>query len=129
MLSVKNNVGPKAANRAYSIVKKLAHNAAGDNIETSVIEWDDSLVTLSTNEVMQQSSDSQRGNKLQVAKDFLREALANNRRVDSNELLHLAEAAGMSEGTLRRAKDKLGVKSARKGFQGGFDWYLPRRVQ
>jgi hypothetical protein len=45
--------------------------------------------------------------------------------VEASELIEIARLAGISERTLRDAKDLLGVESRRVGFQGGSEWYLP----
>ena len=54
------------------------------------------------------------------ALEFLQEILANG-PVNAKE----AEANGISERTLRRARMTLGIKVAKDGYQGPWMWKLP----
>ncbi len=58
------------------------------------------------------------------AKDFLRQLLTDG-AVPATEAQTLARAAGISEATLRRARQELGVSLSRDGFQGRSLWSLP----
>lgn len=124
-MAVKNNIGPKAAIQAYYIIRQVARDRQDQPVETSVIDWDDADVSMSANEALRQSTSSNRESKLDLAKELLREELADNRRVERNELFELAAEQGISERTLTRAKDELGVRHKRREFQGAFEWYLP----
>jgi hypothetical protein len=70
------------------------------------------------------------GTALQDAKDFLRGALAAGPR-EAKDVLTEAEASGIAEKTVRRAKAKLGVMSTQEKKPGGrgaskWNWELPR---
>lgn len=66
-------------------------------------------------------------NSLAEACAWLEAALADG-ATDASRLFELASQDGISERTLRRAKDQLGVESNRGGFgpAGGWQWSLPR---
>jgi len=59
---------------------------------------------------------------LEEAMEMLRELLKNG-RVESSIVLEKARQQGISEMTLRRAKDALGVKSRKGKSQDGFKWF------
>jgi len=63
---------------------------------------------------------------LEVAMAFLRQLLAEG-PVEAEAVKAAARVAGISEKTLQRAKDALGVKSKNTGFGKGspWEWYLP----
>ena len=58
------------------------------------------------------------------ALEFLQEILANG-PVNAKEAEEEAEANGISERTLRRARMTLGIKVAKDGYQGPWMWKLP----
>jgi hypothetical protein len=57
--------------------------------------------------------------------DFLREHLCDGPRAHP-DLQKAAKAAGITWGTIRRAKDRLGVKARKLGLEGGWQWALPK---
>ena len=63
-------------------------------------------------------SGSAKGKKKQMAMEFLENILANG-QMPYTELLELAKQKGISEKTLRNAKDELGIKAKRANNQ----WY------
>ena len=67
--------------------------------------------------------DAERG-ALDEAKQFLRELLT-PAVVATRDVTKEARSAGISEKTLRRAKDALGVRAVKDGFHGGWRWTLP----
>ena len=66
--------------------------------------------------------DAERGSKLAVT--FLQELLANG-PVSAKEAEEAAEANGIKERTLNRAKVRLGVKAVKASFDGGWKWTFP----
>ena len=60
---------------------------------------------------------------LREAEKFLRELLANG-PVEATEGEEAAEANGISERTLKRARANLGVKASKAGFKDGWIWTL-----
>jgi putative DNA primase/helicase len=67
--------------------------------------------------------DEERG-ALDEAREFLRELLSPG-AVATREVAKEARSAGISDKTLRRAKEALGVRAVKDGFQGGWRWRLP----
>jgi hypothetical protein len=90
----------------------------GDRIETSRVEWT-GRSELTAARILAAETDIGPGNE---AAEFLREELAEG-AVDSLALFRTAKAQGIPESTLRRAKDRLGVKAVRHGFGPGGSWF------
>ena len=82
--------------------------------------------SLTAEQVLAVPSDTTERGKLDEAKDFLQELLANG-PLPSPQVEKAARAAGISPITLRRAKDVLGVKAKKNSFGGGWAWELPDR--
>lgn len=60
------------------------------------------------------------------AEEFLTDLLAPaGNVVPATEVYAAAEAAGLTKGTLRRAKTSLGVRVSKLGMEGGWGWSLP----
>jgi hypothetical protein len=70
------------------------------------------------------ANDSEEGDALREATDFLRDALSGG-PVSRKIIKADANASGISEASLRRAKSKLGVKAYKDGMAGGWFWRLP----
>ena len=64
-------------------------------------------------------------NALQGARDFLLEVLRDG-PMESDALKREAKNAGVAERTLERAKNRLGVKSQKRAFEGKWEWALPK---
>jgi RecA/RadA recombinase len=91
------------------------------------VGWDgESSVTL--DEVYALPNNTAAGSQSATAVDraaqWLKSLLAGGFR-EQQEIQHLASAEGISEATLRRAKNKAGVKSKRADFGGQWFWFLP----
>jgi len=125
MLPVKNTLGPKAAACGYYITETHVDNAAGKPIKTTFIEWDQTPVTMSADEAMRDGG-GQQPSKLERAQDLLRLQLKDG-PVGVSALEEMARIAGIGKRTLRDAKVRIGVKSRKIGYQGGFEWYLTQR--
>ena len=126
LLPVKNTLGPKAPGCGYHITETHVNNAAGKPIKTTYIEWDQAPVTMSADEALRNGGGQQTSSKLERAQDLLRLQLEGG-PVDVSELEEMARIAGISKSTLRKAKDRIGAKSRKIGYQGGFEWYLTQR--
>jgi hypothetical protein len=121
LLAVKNNLGPKAGGLGYYIKGTyVGREQPSGPIKTSYIEWDDASVSISADEALR---GPQQPSKLERAKEVLRELLADGPR-DSREIIDLAKAVDIGERTLRDAKDELGVRSRKTGYQGSSEWLL-----
>lgn len=66
----------------------------------------------------------QRRTKAEEAEAFLRHTLSGSPR-PSAEIVRMAADRGLSEMTLRRARQTLGLVVAKDGFDGGWTWSLP----
>lgn len=119
MIPVKFNIGPKPDGMAYKIIQ----NDEGQ----PVIAWEKDPVDLDADEALQ--IESTHSSEREAAKDFLLEILSNG-PVAAKEIMQEAQDFEISKRTLYRAKDRLNIKSFRKGeegVQGGgvWHWELP----
>jgi hypothetical protein len=121
-LPMKNNLGVDDSGLAFRIVER----EVSGNIRAPVIEWEDQRVTITADEALAAASanDSEEGGALREAVSFLENMLAagpaSQRTVKSD-----ANANGISEASLRRAKVRLSVKARKDGMSGGWLWELP----
>ena len=118
LLPVKNNLAPAAAGLGYHIVSLTLPSG----ISTSVIEWDAAAVHLSANDVLAASGES--GGAMREAREFLADVLMDG-PIAADKVNEMAEARGISERTLERARKALGVVSTKDDFKGGWTLSLP----
>lgn len=76
-------------------------------------------------ELLSDRNGNEAASKVEVAEDWLRDALADGDWHDSAGLKTLAAAAEISERTLKRAAQTLNVESERRGFPSSTFWRLP----
>ena len=123
----KSNISKDNGGFNYAIEGFSFASPRGKEIKTSRIVWGETLQGSSRSILAGAEGDpSDDNSKLGIAKQFLRETLA-HQAVGSRELLRNArEAHGISEKTLRRAKDSLGITPQHAPiFEGGWSWALP----
>jgi putative DNA primase/helicase len=123
----KNNLAPDTKALAYSISTLCVgqDDATGEAIHAPRIEWFPKHVEVSTTEAMEAESGKSRSSPAKdVALEFLRSMLING-PVPKTEIEEAAEANCISEATLRRAKEELGVTAEKDGLKGGWKWGLP----
>lgn len=114
----KTNLGPAPRSLAYRLIADERHDVARITWEGATDHRADDLVaTLGRSEEHDAEAE---------AREFLAAELADGPR-PARDLLREARAAGISEGTLRRAAQALRVAKARVGFGpgGGWRWSLP----
>lgn len=104
---------------------RIQSRETSNGIETSAIEWNSDPVDISADEAFAEPDPDDEGHGARSeAEDFLREVLRDG-SLPSAQVEKLAEEAGVSASTLKRAKRKIGVKSERVGGLGsGGSWVM-----
>jgi hypothetical protein len=112
-LPVKNNLGTDETGLAFRIVEK----DIGGGIRAPAIEWEDERVTISADEALAAATanDGEEGDALRDAMEFLRDSLSAG-PVSRKTIKGDANASGISEASLRRAKTRLGVEAYKDGM-------------
>lgn len=122
LVRAKSNIGKDGDGFKYQIHEKKLMNHP--DISASYVEFGEfiegSAATLLSN------TDPNIRPALNEAIDFLSSILSDN-PLSAKIILEEATNAGIKPATLRRAKDKLGIKPCRQGFSssGGWVWALP----
>ena len=120
-LSVKNSFGPLARGIGYRISTKEIERG----IVAPYVMWSDEPVDVTADQALAAAgADLKDPGAKKRALEFLQEILANG-PVNAKEAEEEAEANGISERTLRRARMTLGIKVAKDGYQGPWMWKLP----
>ena len=123
-LPMKNNIGPDSAGLAFSIEGATVQSTAGP-LETSLVVWDSEAVTTTADEVMRTHIPGH-GSALREAEEWLRQTLSE--QTPAAEIFRMAKDAGISDKTVRRASDALGVVKGKTGMKGGWVWSLPPKM-
>jgi putative DNA primase/helicase len=114
---------------AYRIKEKIVGDP-GRSITAPYVAWDADHVKVTANEAM--AADNGQGDQSACAEaeDFLHEVLADGPMAQKKVKVE-AEGAGLSWRTVRRAKDRLGIKpyKERGKEHGGWLWSLSQGVQ
>jgi hypothetical protein len=113
LLYVKGNLGPRVDGLAYRIAEDERHIAN--------LYWLGGNISESMDSLLQRQQEQQRdsgGRKLEQAKDLLREMLRDGER-PVTEIEDRARQIGISDTTLKRAKQDLAVSHRRDGFGPG----------
>jgi hypothetical protein len=123
----KNNLAP--ANQralAYTFGTRQVGSDAktGELIWAPHIVWQSEHVDVTASEAMQAAAETRAPAARDSAKKFLQEMLAAG-PVSKQEIEEAAEANKISERTLRRAKDELGITVRKDGPGGKWRWHLP----
>jgi len=125
-LAGKNNIGKKAEGMGYAT--ENAFVGPDQSILTSRIAWDNLPVRITANEALEATADKKKGNATADAEEFLRTRLdGNGAGVPSKDIVDEAEANGISERTLRRARKKLGVKTRKDNYGAGWRMFLDQQ--
>jgi putative DNA primase/helicase len=119
----KSNIGPSGGGFAYGIEECTVENG----VRTTHVVWAEALQG-SAAELLHAADEPQQsgGGALQEACDFLLEALGDG-PAPATEVQSVAEKAGITKATLRRAQTKLGVQVKKSGFgkSAAWLWSLP----
>lgn len=121
-MPLKNNLAPDSAGLAYRIEPTTIPGPAG-SLETSRVMWEPSPVSITADEVMAQSSNTEERSALAEAREWLRETLADGPMTEK-DVRSSARSAGISRATLTRAKAALRVASTKPSMDGGWIWSL-----
>ena len=121
-LPAKNNVGNDTSGLAFCI-----ESVALGPIETSRVSWEAEPVTISADEVLTPEGHEERTERRE-AEDWLRDILADG-PLAAKTIQQQAKDAGLAWITVRRAKDRLGIKPVKTRFDGGWEWALPEDAQ
>ena len=120
----KSNIGRDDGGFEYDLLQTELDNAPG--VFASHVEWGNPVDgaardLLAVAEAMPEAGE---GGALNDAVDFLADVLTTG-SLPVAEVRKRARAEGISERTLARAREKLGIKSERQGFGASTVWYLP----
>ena len=115
MLSAKNNLAALPAGLAYKIRQTIVDRG----IVASRVDWEGEHVTITANEALAADSGSAAARPCEEAEGFIRELLADG-PVPAKQVQVDAAAVGLSWATVRRAKDRIGIKP----HKGGMDMAL-----
>jgi hypothetical protein len=121
-LSAKNNIAPEGTGLAYSLEPRVGDPGM------AVVAWEAVPVTVTANEAL--TVDQSRHDKpteRDTATDWLRELLASG-PLPATEVKGEANSAGFAWATLRRAKERLGIRPRKSGFDAGWIWELPKGI-
>ena len=99
----------------------LAYRITG---EPARIEWASEPVRWTADDAMAANAGGNDRSALQEAKEWLLDFLADGPK-PAREVKEQARKDGISDATLNRAKEALGVTASKQGFKGGWVWSLP----
>jgi hypothetical protein len=121
-LSVKSNNAAPPQGLAY----RKEQTIVADDIVACRIAWETEPVTITADQaVAAEATGTEQRSAMAEAQDFLRDILANG-PVPQKDIKADAEGAGFSWATVRRAKDRLGIKPHKSGMDGPWLWALPK---
>lgn len=123
----KSNIGLDSGGFYYDL--QSMDVAGNPGLQASAVLWGDP-VDGEARELLAQAEQSgvdADGGVLGECKDFLKVTLAAG-PLPAKQIFAEARNAGLSEKTVRRAKDALGIKPAKTRFDGGWEWSLPTQV-
>ena len=115
-MPAKNNLAKDSTGLAYSVI--TAENGA------PIIAWESEPVTMTADEALAIPESSDERTATDDAVDFLTNLLSGG-SAKVSDIQNEARNAGISEKTLRRARQKLGVRPQKNGFNGGWVLNLP----
>ena len=124
LLHAKNNLAAPPQGLAFRLKQKIV-GEPGRGIVASCVEWEREPVTITANEALAAEAASTGGCASGEAESFLQELLEAG-PVPAKQVKTEADAAGLSWATVRRAKDRLGIKPHKAGMEAGWHWSLPK---
>lgn len=131
LVKAKNNLAPDTyALRYFFGTQQVGYDPALEQpIYAPHVLWDTEHVAITANEAMEAAGGNKRaGAALREAQDFLLGRLAMG-QLPATEVKEEAEANGISDATLRRARKDLGIRPFKEGgADGRWYWALPSKV-
>jgi hypothetical protein len=115
-LPTKNNLAKDSTGLAYS-VKSNEQNQP-------VIAWETEPVEITATEALALPDSYSENADTDWGVSVLRDILAAG-SVSAADALKQAKQAGLTDKQIRRAREKLGIKPQKTGFNGGWEWTLP----
>lgn len=123
LLRAKCNIGPDGGGFAYELQQEPLPDFPG--IEASRVIWGDA-VNGSAREVLAKAEAQHDGRSATgEAMDWLREVLESGPR-SARQVLAEAKDAGIESKPLRSARERLGIKPLKTGYDAGWVWSLPK---
>jgi hypothetical protein len=124
LLHAKNNLAPPPEGLAYRITEKIV-GEPGLSILAPYVVWETEHVNVTANEAMAADNGHKDNSASVEAEDFLRDLLADG-VMAQKKVKAEAEGAGLSWRTVRRAKNRLGIKpyKERGKEHGSWMWSL-----
>lgn len=118
----KSNLGPLASSLSYR-VEPVTVEAGGSEIQTVRLASNGEC-DLTASDLLASPVATDRS-EVEVAAEWLADELADGKWRESRAVKAAAKAAGISERTLQRAKQRLGVEDRREGYPAVSEWRLP----
>jgi putative DNA primase/helicase len=123
---VKGNLSKPPPTLGYRIVEAGITTSNGTEIKTQKVDWTGPL-NATADDLLREPDASPRGpkpDKLETAKTFLRQVLADGTWHQSTRIIEAAKTQGVGYRTLMDATLALRVVKTKKGFVGGWHWSL-----
>jgi putative DNA primase/helicase len=128
LVKAKNNLAPDKAALSYMVGVRMVgyDDETGTEIWAPHVLWGTEHVEITATEAMQAEANGNRSSAKEDAEDFLRAQLAMG-PVKADDLREAAKANSISEATLRRAKQDLGVRARKEEgkMDGQWFWEMP----
>lgn len=121
----KSNIGPDDDGFSYALRDQIIPERL--ELSPSCVVWGNPIEG-SAKHLLAEAENMSSSNCLEDAKDFLEQILGKE-TVSATEIRAASKQAGISNATLRRAKDALGVASKRDGKNKTWAWALPQQQQ
>jgi hypothetical protein len=132
MVRAKNNLSPNTADKAlayhFNNSEVGKDEETGEAITAPYVIWEPKHLDVTATEAMQATNENKSPVARDTAKKLLLDMLANG-PVPAVEIKEAAEANGIAERTLYRAKEELGIQiqKDRSKATGPWSWYPPKK--
>jgi putative DNA primase/helicase len=125
LIPSKMNIAPLSHGLAYRIEGCIIEHG-GTSISTSRIMYESAPITLTANQALAALGDNEDSRSTKAeAIEFLTDALGAG-PLPAKEVKRDAAEAGISPKSLRNAREALGIKPEKAGFDGGWVWALSK---